>query len=47
MHVALQDLNLDYLFIIFPGDKRFPMHEKITACGLQLISELSELIKKI
>lgn len=47
MHTALQDLHLDYLFIIFPGDKRFPMHEKIMACGLQLVPELHELIKKI
>lgn len=34
MHSALNDLALDRLFIIYPGDQVFPLTEKITACGL-------------
>jgi predicted AAA+ superfamily ATPase len=40
MHIALDDLKLDHLYIIFPGDSRFPMHDKITACGLEVLREL-------
>lgn len=34
MHSALRDLNLDKLFIIYPGDKTFPVAEKITVASL-------------
>lgn len=37
MRVALHDLKLDELFVIYPGDKSFPMDEKITARGLKQI----------
>ncbi|HSW73836.1 MAG TPA: ATP-binding protein [Candidatus Limnocylindria bacterium] len=40
MHIALEDLKLDHLYIIFPGKTRFVMQEKITACGLEVLSEL-------
>ncbi len=34
MHSALADLELDRLFVVFPGDVRFPMAERIEAVGL-------------
>jgi hypothetical protein len=34
MHVALQDLTLDHLWVIYPGTKSFPLHEKVTAMPL-------------
>ena len=40
MHVALQDLALDHLFVIYPGTMKFPIHEKITMCGLDVISDI-------
>ena len=40
MHIALQDLNLDHLFVVYPGTMKFPMHEKITMCGLDALSEI-------
>lgn len=40
MNIALEDLNLDHLYIIFPGKFRFPMNEKTTACGLDILKEL-------
>lgn len=34
MHFVLKDLKLDQLFVIYPGDKTFPLTENILACGL-------------
>lgn len=36
MHSALSDLELDRLFTVFPGDSRFPLHERAEAVGLTL-----------
>jgi hypothetical protein len=52
MHSALTDLALDHLIIIYPGDKVFLLAEKITVCGLELITRnefnkiLEDLLKK-
>ena len=34
MHVVLADLKLDHLFIVYPGEDRFPLAEHVTAIGL-------------
>ncbi len=34
MNIAIEDLKLDHLYVIFPGNQHFPISEKITACGL-------------
>ncbi len=34
MHSALADLGLDRLYVVFPGDARFPLAERIEALGL-------------
>lgn len=34
-HVALNDLNLDHLFVIYPGDKTYQIHDKITVTSLE------------
>ena len=41
MNVAIEDLKLDHLYIIFPGTLLFAIHEKITACGLDTIKEIT------
>jgi len=40
MNIALEDLKLDHVYIIFPGKINFPLSEKITACGLDALHEL-------
>ena len=35
MHSALSDLRLDRIFLIFPGDTRFRLHERVDAVGLE------------
>lgn len=34
MKIALEDLKLDHLCVIFPGSRSFPMSDFIAACGL-------------
>lgn len=40
MHVALKDLNLEHLWVTYPGTLRYPMTEKITALPLRDIADL-------
>jgi len=34
MHIALEDLKLDQLTVIYPGEKSYRPHEKVLICGL-------------
>lgn len=38
MHIALQDLKLDHIALIYPGNTIFPLHEQMTAYGLETIA---------
>ncbi len=38
MHSALNDLKLDHLIIVYPGDQIFPLSEKISLYGLETIA---------
>ncbi len=40
MHVVLQDLALEHLWVIYPGPHSYPIHEKITVHSLGKITEL-------
>ena len=46
MHSALNDLKLDHLIIVYPGDHIFPLTEKISVFGLETIIT-GEFAKKI
>lgn len=46
MHIALADLKLDHLALIYPGDKIFPLTEQITAYGLETVAT-GEFITKL
>ena len=37
MHVAMTDLKLHHLYLVYPGSERFPLHKKITVIPLQEI----------
>ena len=40
-HVALEDLKLEKIYVVYPGAERYPLHESIEACPLpELIAEL-------
>ena len=34
MHIVMQDLNLDRIYVVHPGQGKFPLTERITAAGL-------------
>jgi len=38
MRIAIEDLKLDSLSIIYPGDKIFPLDDKVTVYGLETIA---------
>lgn len=40
MHVALDDLKLEHLWVVYPGTLRYPMMEKVTALPLREIGSL-------
>jgi len=40
MHIALDDLKLEHLWVVYPGTRRYPLAEKITALPLREIHEL-------
>ncbi len=40
MHVAMEDLKLDHLYIITPGDQIFQMDNKVTSVGISHIKTL-------
>jgi predicted AAA+ superfamily ATPase len=40
MHSALTELNLAHLWIIFPGDRGYPIGQDITAVGLNRMKEI-------
>lgn len=40
MITAVNDLNLTKLFVIYPGEKHFPLGEKIEAVGFQNLSRI-------
>lgn len=35
MHIALQDLKLQCLFVVFPGLNSFPMNEQVDVISLR------------
>ena len=42
MHVALKDLGLEHLWVIYPGKERYQIHDRITvvpAAGIQALAE--------
>lgn len=42
MHVALEDLKLEHLWVIHPGERTYPLTEKITAAPLSSIKQIFE-----
>jgi hypothetical protein len=45
MRVALEDLTLDHLWIIYPGEHKYPVHEKITVWPLRDVEGLPSQIR--
>ncbi len=39
MHIALEDLGLERLDVIYPGEEAFPLRDRIRAVGLSRLLE--------
>ncbi len=39
MHSALEDLALERLYVVYPGEERFPLHERVEAVGLVVAAQ--------
>ncbi|MFW6012508.1 MAG: ATP-binding protein [bacterium] len=39
MHSALETLDLERLYVVYPGEDRFPLHERMEAVGLLRLAE--------
>ncbi len=39
MHVALEDLRLDRLWVVYPGDRPYDLHEKVSVIPLSAVVE--------
>ena len=35
MHIAMQDLGLAHLWVVYPGEMNFPIHEKMDCVSLE------------
>ena len=45
MHIAIEDLGLEHLWVIYPGDQRYALDDKITAIPLEAVFQLAETMK--
>jgi len=41
MHIVLEDLGLEHLWIVYPGDLEYPLTEAITALPLKKVNDVS------
>lgn len=42
IRIALQDLQLDHLVVIYPGDRRYPLAERVTVVPVQALANPKE-----
>jgi hypothetical protein len=42
MHIAIGDLGLEHLWVIYPGDQKYALDDNITAIPFKMISQLGE-----
>jgi len=45
MHIAIEDLGLEHLWVIYPGNQKYALDDKITAIPLQVIFQLADSMK--
>ncbi len=44
MHIALKDLKLDRLWVVYPGKSSYPMHEKVECVSLMDVARIRAVI---
>jgi predicted AAA+ superfamily ATPase len=46
MSVAIQDLNLEHLWVLYPGNQDYPLEEKISVTPVSSLPILTEKVRK-
>jgi len=46
MYSCIEDLDLDHLFVVYPGKKQYQIDEKITVLPLKLFDSLKDAVNK-
>ena len=41
MHVVIEDLGLEHLWVLYPGDREYPLTDTITALPLKNIDKIA------
>ena len=44
MHTAIEDLGLEHLWVIYPGDQKYALDDRVTVLPLAAISQLAETV---
>ena len=47
MLIAVEDLGLEHLWVIYPGDQKYALEDKITVIPLEKISQLADTSYKL
>lgn len=45
MHVAIEDLSLEHLWVIYPGHQEYPLHDKISVIPISAIPQIAEALR--
>lgn len=44
LHIAIKDLNLNHAWIVYPGNRRYPVHESVEAIPLKSLTDVMEML---
>jgi len=45
MHISLDVLRLEHLWVIYPGQHSYAIQERISTCSMQDLVDLGQLLK--
>ena len=46
MHSAIKDLQLEHLWVIYPGAQQYTLHERISVIPMETVADLVEDLRK-
>jgi predicted AAA+ superfamily ATPase len=44
IHVALQDLRLERVFVVYPGERSYPLHDRVECVGLAELARIRRAV---
>jgi hypothetical protein len=46
MHSAIKDLQLEHLWVVYPGAQEYALHEKISVIPMKSVADLLEKLQQ-